>query len=271
MRLVAGIPACLCERLSSLLVCLVCSVTRPPQHTPRPSLRSLPRLAHQNRNNACHKQDRFPVIQWHIRAFAHARPNVDGSLRGTVGGQHWAGSRKLWAGAVRPLCQASNSWKILGFSSSSFASLLLPAPRRVELSLPPPLARVQSSLTFPPSSSSRGSPWQAAGAAGRKWVSGSLAAAGSGRLRSGCNLSPVVPSEILRTWQLAPLDQCVISYCIILLQYNILKSTPPMLGTINFLSQDSKWLDLFIEWERALEGSWNFGVLEYRDYTWQTS
>uniref|UniRef100_A0A3Q3FY09 Uncharacterized protein n=1 Tax=Labrus bergylta TaxID=56723 RepID=A0A3Q3FY09_9LABR len=42
-------------------------------------------------------------------------------------------------------------------------------------------------LFFP---STRGSPWQCAGAGNRKWVSGSAQATGSSWLRSGCNLTP---------------------------------------------------------------------------------
>lgn len=82
----------------------------------------------------CVTNDRFPAIQWHIRAFAHARPSVGGCSRRTVGGQRWAGTRELQARAVRPLCQPSNSWKILGFSSLSFAPSLLSISCRLWLS-----------------------------------------------------------------------------------------------------------------------------------------
>lgn len=42
-----------------------------------------------------------------------------------------------------------------------------------------------------------------AGAGDRKWVSGSAQATGSGWLRSGCNLSPITPTELLSTLQLS--------------------------------------------------------------------
>lgn len=88
--------------------------------------------------------------------------------------------------------------------------------RLLLLSLPPFLSTVPSvscfqffspflmfnPLLLSPSSSSRGSPWQSAGAAGRKWVSGSFQAAGAGRLCSQCNLSTVTPSEPLCTREL---------------------------------------------------------------------
>lgn len=50
--------------------------------------------------------------------------------------------------------------------------------------------------------STRGSPWQCAGAGDRKWVSGSAQATGSGWLRCGCNLSPIAPTELLSALQL---------------------------------------------------------------------
>lgn len=89
------------------------------------------------------------------------------------------------------------------------------------LSLAPSLSTVSSSSCFhffffpfyplisPPLllslfSSTRGSPWQCAGAGDRKWVSGSAQATGSGSgwLRSRCNLSPITPTEPLSTLQL---------------------------------------------------------------------
>lgn len=51
-------------------------------------------------------------------------------------------------------------------------------------------------------SSTRGSSWQCAGAVDRKWVSGSAQATGSGWLCSGCNLSPITPTELHSTLQL---------------------------------------------------------------------
>lgn len=58
---------------------------------------------------------------------------------------------------------------------------------------------------FPFFSSSRGSPWQGAGAEERKWVSGSAPATGSGWLLSPWNASPVPSAEHPSTLQLTNL------------------------------------------------------------------
>lgn len=74
-----------------------------------------------------------------------------------------------------PSFQISSLFHFLSFLPSYFSSV-----RNFPLFLP----------------STRGSPWQYSGAGDRKWVSGSAEATGSDWLRSGCNLTPVTPTEL---------------------------------------------------------------------------
>lgn len=104
--------------------------------------------------------------------------------------------------AVPGLKQLTNT-RLPLLSPAPFALSSVSSSSRFQFSFHFTLGFLLLSFTFPLFfASTRGSPWQCAGAGDRKWVSGSAQATGSGWLRSGCNLSPITPAELLSTLHL---------------------------------------------------------------------
>lgn len=120
VRLCRG--SCLCERMASLPLCHIFSVNTPF------SIIALPLSGTENWSIVCQKLQ-VSCVTMHIWVFAHARPSVDGSLCSIVGGQRWAGSRKLQAGAVSHCARPQTAEKFQ-------ASPLVPAPSLSSVSLP---------------------------------------------------------------------------------------------------------------------------------------